>query len=403
MSVTGEDSYAVRGSDAGDQTLNLLEGARVGRVNLGEDVDGLDHDVVNVFAARRPHSATYLFEGAEQINLLGPARAAVRSSTGDTVAVIDPTGSSATRITLGATTGRIHRQVFQRLASVRGKSANQGAWGSFLGGYTKRGGDGLAQAWKHDFYGGVGGFDTRLRGGHRVGVFAGGGRGQIRTSAASVRDGASRAFFGAYGQQALAAHARGKLTLDGSVLFGYARHDSMRRVLDNLTGYETANGDYNSFYISPSLALTYVQALGSGFELRPGAQIAYTYGHFGAHTENGTTTSDISFRGRGVNIVDGRMQLALARTFADDRGEIEWRGGATLAQYSNSNAGARLGGGPTTSYRVPGDDVIHGGYTGVRLHYAINDYTTVGGDFEYVRRSGREDSVLGYLRYAVQF
>ncbi len=463
VSAAGAGSYAVKGSFRGSQTLKLLQGASVvGRVDLGgdeardllkrveedfggddkaksrveardflkragkpasndatpEDILTLvmelaekeDNDVVEVYADY-PHSATYFFKGAEEVNLCSEfvgedymcskmERLEIRhSDAGNTLVVlVDPTGQSATRITLGATTGRIHRRVFQHLASPGGGESGEGVWGSFSGSYMKRGGEGLAQSWRHNFYGGVLGYDIPgLSDGVRAGVFAGGGRGDIRTSATSVRDFASRVFFGVYGE-----HSNDGFTLDGSLMLGYASHDS-ERLVRNLSGYETAKGDYDSFYVSPSLSMTYAHSLGDGFELRPGVQLAYTYGRFGSYTEEGTVHSNINFMHRNTNIVDARTQLALTRGFADGRGEVELRGGGTIAYYGGDRGGARLGDGDIVSYRIPGDDMIHGGYAGLKLDYSLDDDIVFGGDVEYMHRSGQEDSVAGYLNMKVRF
>ncbi len=405
--VSGEGAYVVHGGDDTNQILNLLSGAKTyGQFNLGDSAG--DNDIANIWVNDTQSSSTFTIGGAETINLHSEEQDArilrlpkLVSNTGDSVAVIDPTGSSATRIALGAMTGQIQRQVFQRLdarhpASMEGS----GSWGTLFGIRSERNEDDLALAWSHRLYGATGGFDTTLDGDRRVGIVAGIGQDQIKTTeVTSIKDSATYAFAGAYGQQSM-----GRLNLDGSVVLGYARHDSARTVLDNLVGYEIADGEYNSAYISPSLALEWSEELGDwGTELRPSAQISYTYGYYGAYTETGTTNSNINFDSRSVNIVDGRLQLAVAQSFLDAQGEIELRGGATFTYYGEDSVGAHLGTGAPISYRIPGDETIPGGYAGVNMRYKIADAVTMGGDIEYAKTSGGEGAISGQLGLALQF
>ncbi len=298
-------------------------------------------------------------------------------------------------------TGQIRRQVFQRLDSSRlprGTATRQGVWGGLFGTVSERDDDELALAWDHRLYGASGGVDVRLDNGRRAGLFAGVGQDLIRTQVTSVRDSATHGFVGAYGQQSI-----GEFNLDGAVIFGYAHHDSARTVQDTARGQEVANGKYDNFYVSPSLSLKWFKELGNGMEFRPRAQIAYTYGHFGSHTESGTTHSNISFSGRSVNIIDGRMELALARTFDDDQGEVEVRGGATFTHFGRDSVRARLGGGPSVSYRISGEDTIPGGFGGIRMRYQITDVIAMNGDLEYARRSGNAQAIGGHMWLDMRF
>ncbi len=126
VSATGAGSHAIRGGDDANQTLTLLPGAQIrGRIDLGEKVapliDGTDapapmfvpdNDIANIITNAAAPSRTYTIEGADTFNL---GELAVRN--GDTVAVIDPTGSSAERVVLGTATSQLHQLVFQRLGN----------------------------------------------------------------------------------------------------------------------------------------------------------------------------------------------------------------------------------------------------------------------------------------------
>ncbi len=414
VTVSGEGSYVVRGGDDTNQTLTLSEGAVTqGEFNLGEG-EG-DNDVANVWVdTTAGASSTVTIGGAETINLMSADPDArmfqlprLVSSSGDRVAMIDPTGAAATRMALGATTGQIHRQVSNRLAFApqaggrAGDARDRTAWGAFLGGHSGRDDDGLALAFDHSLYGVVGGYDAYIDSGQRVGFFAGFGREDIKTSdSASITDTADRAFAGVYGR-----HVIGNLSLDASVVLGYASHKATRAVFDNTTGAETANGEYNSATVSPALRLGWSHAFANGLELRPGAQIAYTHGFYGSYTESGASNSNISFENRNVSIADARLQLALAQPFDADRGEIEFRIGGIATHYGKDSVNAQLvGGGATTSYAVPGDRTFSGGFVGATLHYAIKDRVNLDGTIEYARTSGDSSGALsGQLGLVFKF
>ena len=388
VSATGRGSDAVRGSDEGDQILIIDAGAIIeGGVDLGER-EG-DNDVLDIEANPR---RSLVIRGVDTLR----SGAAPVLQSGDTVAVLDMTGPTATRTTLGAMTGQIRRQVFQRLDSrrlSRGAAAKRDAWGGLFGMVSDRDEDEMALAWDHSLYGVSGGVDMLLESGQRVGVFAGVGRNRVRTEVTSIRDTATHGFVGAYGQQPI-----GEFNLDGAVIFGYGRHDSDRAV----TGDGVANGKYDNFYVSPSLSLEWFKELGEGVEFRPRAEISYTYGDFSGYTERETTRSNISFKGRSVHITDGRLELALAGTFDDDQGEIEVRGGATFTHFGEDSLGASLDNGPSVSYRITGENTIRGGFGGIRISYQITDLITMNGDLEYAS-SGDGESTGGYMWLGLQF
>ena len=409
VSVSGEGSFVVLGGDDTDQTLILLSTAETqGEFNLGES-EG-DNDIVMVHLDGAASPSTFTIGGAETITLMGmdPNSRMSRlprlaSESGDSVSMLDPTGSSATRIALGAMTGQIRRQVFQRLDATAYSSPpdpvkSLGSWLTAFGRHSERNEDDLVLAWEHSLYGVSGGYDTRLDSGQRVGLLGGFGRDMIETSeVTSIEDSANHAFVGVYGRQPM-----GRLSLDGSVLLGYANHHG-KRLMQGMAGNEIAYGDYNSVYINPSLALGWSRDLGDVLEFRPSVQLSYTYGYYNGYTESGTTNSNISFNSRSVDILDGHLELALARSFSDAQGEIELRGGATFTHYGEDSVGARLGGGALTSYRVPGDETIPGGYAGGALNYKIAGHVTLNGDIEYARASSGTESISGYLGLAWEF
>ena len=408
-----EFGTAIQGSSWGNQKLVLLNGQRIlGGIDLGtgagdilgdgpNDADGNPTgnigDIIDLSQYTGPSFTYTRVEGVEDV--LGQ-RAEYDKVQGILIFTqdLDHTGASATRMALGATTGQIHRQVSRRLALA---SDDGGGWGTLFGSSLKRDDDGQAKAWNHNSHGLIGGYDTRLDSGQQIGLFAGFGSDNIGTAKeSSVTDKANRGFAGIYGQ-----HVTGNLTVKGTLAFGHTSHTSTRfaALRDLGDDDETAKGKYKSTFISPSINLAWSHTLPNGFELRPSAHIAYTYGSFGGYTEAGTTNHNVTFGIRNENIVDGRLQLALAQPFADDRGEIEWRAGITGTHYGNSSVSAQLGG-DNLGAAVPGDRSLAGGFVGAALDYAIEDRVNLNGSVEYSQRSGDASGGLsGQFGLVVKF
>ena len=401
--ATGNATQAIVGRS--NQTLNLLPGFRIiGSIDLGSGTN-----TVNITGGKTS-SSTLTIDNAGTISLLGGVPL-VRN--GNVIAVIDPTTQTANRAALSLTMESIHQAVNQQLMSTPPSKLIQVAatrllpgmlhqaprpyaWAHFLGGYREREDDETALAYDHDMYGFVCGYENTL-GNHRVGVFAGVSHSDIETDIDSIKIDTDRFFIGAYGQ-----YIMGDWILNGSVTAGYGDHDNDRTVLDNLRGFETARSDYDSVFISPSLTLIRTYECKSGIELRPSAQLTYTYAYYDDYRETGTTRSNLSVDSRDVNIVSGRLQLAGSQTMSDGRGEVELRGGMKLRHYGSDSVHVDFNGSPLT-YRTAGDNNVLGGYFGANVRYQINDRLNLVGNAEYGQASDDEKSIAGYLGLAFSF
>ena len=401
--ATGSATKAIVGNN--NQTLNLLPGFRIiGSIDLGSGTN-----TVNITGGKTL-SSTLTIVNAGMINLLGGVPL-VRN--GNVVAVIDPTTQTANRAALSLTMESIHQAVNQQLMSTPPSKLIQVAatrllpgmlhqaprpyaWAHFLGGYREREDDETALAYDHDMYGFVCGYENTL-GNHRVGVFAGVSHSDIETDIDSIKIDTDRFFIGAYGQ-----YIMGDWILNGSVTAGYGDHDNDRTVLDNLRGFETARSDYDSVFISPSLTLIRTYECKSGIELRPSAQLTYTYAYYDDYRETGTTRSNLSVDSRDVNIISGRLQLAGSQTLSGGRGEVELRGGMKLRHYGSDSVYVDFNGSPLT-YTTAGDNNVLGGYFGANLRYQIKDRLNLVGNAEYGQASDDEKSIAGYLGLTFSF
>ena len=374
ISVSGENSRAIDVTGIGNTTLTLRNARILGAIDLG----GGDNTVVIERTATPSSVLTIASDNPIDLGESSPWVIA----RGNTVATIDPSGFSAHRATLLAATRRIHQAVSHRQAA-------RGAWAQVFGGRIERDDEGLALAWEQDFQGVLGGYQSaRANGGH-LGWFGGIGTGQTETETRSIVTDSNDLFGGVYGRR-----ERGGWDIDGALALGYSRHDGERTVRDNLEGIETAEADYRSFYINPSIALTWHRKLANGLSFHPNIRLAWTHARYDDYTEHGTTNANLKVHSRSEEILDGQAQMLMAYTFAGGV-TTELRGGATLHHYDSE--GVDFTGGDSGNHEIPGDNSTTGGYGGIAVRYAIKSGVDLIGDVQYSRAGGGETGVSVYL------
>ena len=378
ISVSGENSRAiyVTGNMAGDgNTMLILRNARIlGAIDLG----GGDNTVT--IARTAAPSSVLVIESDNPIEL-GESSPWV-FARGNTVTILDPSGFSAHRATLLATTRRIHQAVSHRQAA-------RGAWAQVFGGRIERDYVDLALAWEQNFQGVLGGNQSARENGGHLGWFGGIGTGQTKTETRSIETDSYELFGGVHGRR-----ERGGWGIDGALALGYSRHDGERTVTDNLEGIETAEADYRSFYISPSIALTRHRKLANGLSFHPNIRLAWTHARYDDYTEHGTTNANLEVHGRSEEILDGQAQMLMAYTFAGGV-TTELRGGATLRYYDSERVD--FTGGDPGNHEIPGDDSITGVYGGIAVRYATKSGVDLIGDIQYSRADEGESGVSVYL------
>ena len=405
--ATGSATEAIVGSS--NQTLNIKPGATiVGTINLGAGTN-----VVNIDTSAGARSSTLSISNAGTVNTSAGGEGLVRQS-GSTVVIADPTGLAANRAALGTTAAGIHQAVSQQLARsnkpqsvvVAASELEPGmlyapqmpfVWGHVFGGYKKRGDDGANLGYRSRVGGVIGGYEKPIDD-HSIGVFGGASLAGMKTDEASVESDSNGFFVGGYGEYVV-----GDWAIDGALVVGYQRHQDKRLVVDNLTGEETAQSDYNSVYISPSLAVIRSIDIGVGIELRPSAEVNYTYGYYGEYTETGTTSSNLRVKGHGVDVINGRLQLAARQALADGRGEMELRGGMKYSYFGRDSVDVGLGNGPVLRYQGTGDTSSYGGYVGGNMRYDVDRRMTVVADMELGLATGDERTASGYLGLEYRF
>ena len=374
ISVSGENSRAIYVTGKGNTMLTLRNARIIGAIDLG---DG--DNTVTIERTATPSSVLTI--ASEELNVLGES-SLWGFARGNIITTIDPSGFSAHRATLLAATRRIHQAVSRRQAA-------RGAWAQVFGGRIERDYVDLALAWEQNFQGVLGGNQLARENGGHLGWFGGIGTGQTETETRSIKTDSNELFGGVYGRR-----ERGGWGIDGVLALGYSRHDGERTVTDNLEGIETAEADYRSFYISPSIALTRHRKLANGLSFHPNIRLAWTHARYDDYTEHGTTNANLKVHSRSEEILDGQAQMLVAYTFADGV-TTELRGGATLRHYDSE--GVDFTGGDSGNHEIPGDDSTTGGYGGIAVRYAIKSGVDLIGDVQYSRAGGGETGISVYL------
>ncbi|MGV7222657.1 MAG: autotransporter domain-containing protein [Nitrospinales bacterium] len=389
-----------------NNTLNLFPGTQiVGLIDFRQP-----GDVINIFSRGAGSSSTLIFEALQllpTINTFGDHVFNVGGTTGPHF-FVDPTGQSASGASLASLTGGIHGVIDRilrqghnpnptRLASTRVEpgmmSQEKGSqvWVSGFGSHrNRRDDDEQVLGYDHDYYGGVAGYEMSL-GNIRVGAMAGYARSDFATDFVSIQTDSDSYFGGAYAQMKL-----GKwFDLGFTLLAGYEDIDNDRLVVDNINGFETAEADFDSFFLSPSITLSAPLKVSNRTEIRPSLSGSYSVGFQDGYTETGTTQSNMTVEDRTVHAFIGRAQISVVHRFTN-RIDTETRIGFQARHTDNGVVDMTLAGASFT-FPTAGDDTVLGGFFGANIGYQVTDRLNVNLDGEYTMSEGDETNITGQL------
>ena len=407
ISAEQSATAAIDGSN-NSETLNLLSGSQIiGTIDLDDGTD-----TVNISGAN--NSSTLTLTDTEVIRLVNDNGLIV----GTVATVVDPTGQSISSAVLSNTTLAIHNNVNQRLAhhkplkpiQITTLELSSGMvfqkrgpqiWGSAVGAKHSRGLEGIALGYDHDYVGFTGGYEVSFYKA-RMGLLGGFVKTNIKTTGdafgrlRSIDTDTDSFFAGAYSQYFL-----GRINLTTTLMAGYEDHDNDRAVVDNLNGFETAQADFGSFFISPSFTLSSAYILNKNFELRPAATLAYSGGWYEDYAESGTTRSDLVVDDRDTHSLTGQLQLATAYT-PYENSELELRMGAKVRYTDDSDISLSLAG---TDFRVPNasDNSVYGCYIGMNLRIAFIDKINLIANLEQGIANGNESQTTAMLKIEGMF
>jgi len=402
--ATDVGGLAVRG-DNNNVTLNLLAGSQIiGGIDLGDN--GGDNDTVNIYSGSA--SAVLDIQNVENINLIGVAGFV----DGNTVVTADPTAEAASSVVLADVTSSVHNIVNQRTfikssfkpVQVASLTLSPGmlfqekkpvAWAQVFGGNADSDSQGSTLAYDSSHIGFTLGYEWD-RNQTRLGVIGGVAHSSAESSdIASFKTESDSYYLGGYGI----------FTFDGfnvstSVLAGYADNDNRRLVFDSVTGFETAEADFDSVFLSPSVTLSSAYTLADNLEFRPSASINYNMAWVDGYREKGTTNSNFKVDDRTLRVLTARAQLAAAYQFTS-YSELEFRVGLSSRHSNDDDTDVSLAGN-SFSYSNAGDENVDGRFAGVNLRIADQNNLTLAVDIEFGGNSD-EDYVNGQISLAYSF
>jgi hypothetical protein len=373
--VTGPGSLAIFDDSVGDNTLNIFPGSQIIGV-IDFDQAG---DVINIFGAGNGagSSSTLMIAGTPTVNLMGANMVDLGSNV---FAVVDPTGPSVNDAALGTMMSGIHNVLAGRggqappaqVASTRiepgmmPSADDSQIWFSGFGAHRERDTDGGVLAYDHDYYGGMGGYEMQLSRSSRIGFLAGYANTDLATDFQSLYTNAHSGFIGTYGQKKFSS-----FNLDGSLIAGYEQNDNNRIVVDNINGFELAEANYDSFFISPSATLSTQYNVSDKLVARSSITGLYSMGWYDSYTESGTTRSNLSIDDRLAHAFIAKAKIEMAYLFSKTC-EVSFHIGGRYRYTINNDVNATLSG-VSFQYATAGDDTNVEGLFGVNGRYALSD------------------------------
>ncbi|MGV7223050.1 MAG: autotransporter outer membrane beta-barrel domain-containing protein [Nitrospinales bacterium] len=391
-----DDTGIILFPSASNNTLNIFPGSQI--------VGGIDFDqkgdVINIFGTGygAGSSSTLTFVGTPTVNLNG----ANMVNAGGVYTVVDPTGPSVNGAALGIMMGGIHNVLAGRggqappaqVASTRiepgmmPSADDSQIWFSGFGSHRERDTDGQVLAYDHDFYGGVGGYEMQLGRSSRIGFLAGYANTDLATDFQSLYTNTHSGFIGTYGQVRF-----GSFNLDASLIGGYEQNDNNRIVVDNINGFELAEADYDSFFISPSVTLSSEVRIFTNIALRPSATATYSIAWYDSYTETGTTQSNLSIDDRTAQAVITKLQMVAAYVFGNGS-EVGLLAGGRFRYTINDDVNATLAG---TSFRYAssGDDTHFEALVGAHARVAVTNNLNLTINGQYALSDGIETTISG--------
>ena len=383
ISAMDDSSAAILGG-AGSQTVNLGEGSLIiGGFDLGGG-----SDTVNFENSGAGVSSVLTLENVETLNISGDDRPVfVAGDVDDVITTVYTTGFSV----LGDATALLADSAQRTLHQQSGTS---GTWASVFGASRGRDDDGRTLAYDTGGAGLMAGYETDL-GANRLGVVGGVSAGKTATDIDATEISSTSMFGGAYLGRAL-----GGFELTSSLLLGIERHESDRLVADNLAGFETADGDIDSSFVSAG-----VQAVGRDFTLgalalRPSVSATYTFASYDGYTETGTTSANLEVDSRTTQSLNARAQLETISMVGAV--ETAFRFGIDGRATDADDITITLND-ASQSFAETDSDAVLGGFLGARAVFLETDALQMTGDAEYGFGEGGEDTVSAGLNISFTF
>ncbi|MGV7222879.1 MAG: autotransporter domain-containing protein [Nitrospinales bacterium] len=392
--TSGLANTAIQDIGGSNNTLNIFPGSQiVGNIFFKEA-----GDVINIFSSGAGSSSTLTFAGTPTVHLKGGNMVNV----GGIYTVVDPTGPSINGAALGTMMSGVHNVLAGRggpsnppqVASTRiepgmmPSADDSQIWFSGFGSHRERDTDGSVLAYDHDYYGGVGGYEMALGRSSRIGFLAGYANTDLATDFQSLYTNTHSGFIGTYGQVRF-----GNFNLDASLIAGYEQNDNNRIVVDNINGFELAEADYDSFFISPSITLSSQYKVHQNIVLRPSATMTYSVAWYDDYTETGTTQTNLTIDDRTAHALVTKLQMVAAYEFGNGS-EVGILAGGRFRYTMNRDVNATLAG-TSFRYATSGDDTHFEALVGGHARIAVKDNLNLTINTQYALNNGVETNFSG--------
>ncbi len=421
--IMGRNGPAILETGSVDTTLTLLAGSKIqGAIDLGGGTNtlvvGNGLSIANTFATR------------PQVIVTNGAPFAV---DGNRVAVVDPTlfamtdeivtdiadaslntiyhrlrrlhsdhGTNHSGPALSTPPGQMYLgrgDVGPRSRSGPSHYGNFSIWAHGITLSREQDGDGAAIDADHQLTGLIGGLDARIGRNLFAGLFIGTSDGEVAHEFGTQEEDIDSLFGGLY-----ASTRSGSFTFDMLFSAGTTDHERTRRVANNLApgGLQTAEADYDGFYVAPELAATVELNLG-WFKIEPSARARYLGFFIDGFAESGAD-DDLVVADRDIHALQGRLQIAFPVTFASGDTQVRFAprigvdGRSTL---SGDGVDATLLG-QGISFDPGGEDDVVGRFAGADLAISFDSGLSLYGSVEGV---AEDDSynVIGHAGARLRF
>jgi outer membrane autotransporter protein len=180
-------------------------------------------------------------------------------------------------------------------------------WTSGFGGERHQSAYDNIQRARDDAYGAAIGVDRLFTPDLRLGVFAGGGASQLRTDFNVQNVDSNYGFGGVYGR-----YDRHDWYVDLALFGGGISSKSTRQVANNLAGFETATANYNGWFFSPDVTAGYRMFTNWGI-VTPKARVRYVGGTLDGYTETGSAQG-LTVGSRDLSDIEERLGVEVSST-----------------------------------------------------------------------------------------
>jgi len=229
--------------------------------------------------------------------------------------------------------------------------------------------------------GGAMGLDKQFTSALRLGAFVGAGNSRLNVDLDSQTVKTDYVFGGVYGRYNWTAQF-----LDFAITGGNMTNSSNRTVADNINGLQTANANYNGWFVSPELATGIHIPQGTNIVMTPAARLRYLAAGLDSYSETGSA-QNLAVASRTMQDIEERFEVAFERIDPLKVGIL--KSTATVGVLGQERLGSTAINtiliGQNLSFAATGQNNVGGAYVGLGFDYRMSQmmslFTKVEGTF----------------------